>query len=262
MSFEEVVVESGSVRVKAAPARGAIVTSMIVGGREVFYLDRESFADETKNVRGGIPVLFPYAGKLIDEIFVHAGTTMKQHGFGRNAVWKTSRRGNGVLGMCLESNGGTKATYPYDFRAEQTLTILPQGLLVELLIENRDHRAMPVSPGWHPYFVCPAAEKANVRGDVPGLEPGRMNDEREFDFGLAAPADGRARFLVPGLGRLEISFSPEMRHMQFWSQPGKPFVCLEPFFGPNNTVNSDRRLDIQPGRAVSLWMRIELAPTR
>ena len=73
------------------------------------------------------------------------------------------------------------------------------------------------------------------------------------------PADGRTRFDVPGLGELRIAFSPAMGHMQFWSQPGKDFVCLEPFWGPNDTVNTERRLEVAPGSARELWMRLELA---
>ena len=49
-----------------------------------------------------------------------------------------------------------------------------------------------------------------------------------------------------------------MRHLQLWSQPGRDFICLEPFYGPNNTVNTDRRHDVPPGQARDFWMRIEI----
>ena len=49
-----------------------------------------------------------------------------------------------------------------------------------------------------------------------------------------------------------------MRHLQLWSQPGKDFICLEPFYGPNNTVNTERRCDIPAGQARDFWMRIEV----
>src|SRR6185503_6260553 len=101
-------------------------------------------------------------------------------------------------------------------------------------------------------------QKGRVRGDVPGLDREHMGDDAEFDFGLPAPATGRAGFEVPGLGRLHLRASPSMRHLQFWSQPGKDFVCLEPFWGPNGTVNTGRRLDLAPGEARDLWMRIEV----
>jgi galactose mutarotase-like enzyme len=117
---------------------------------------------------------------------------------------------------------------------------------------------MPVSPGWHPYFSCPAAEKAKVKASVAGVDHNQFNNDREFDFGAIAPPIGRAKFEVPQLGSLTLSFSPEMRHMQFWSQPGKDFICLEPFTGPNNTINTDRRVDIPPVQARTFWMKIEL----
>ena len=67
-------------------------------------------------------------------------------------------------------------------------------------------------------------------------------------------------FDLPGLGGVRLSFSPTMRHLQFWSQPGRDFVCLEPFYGPNDTVNTDRRMDIGAGQARDFWMRIEREP--
>jgi galactose mutarotase-like enzyme len=49
-----------------------------------------------------------------------------------------------------------------------------------------------------------------------------------------------------------------MRHLQCWSQPGKPFVCLEPFFGPAGTVNTEARAWVPARSARTFWMRIEL----
>jgi galactose mutarotase-like enzyme len=120
---------------------------------------------------------------------------------------------------------------------------------------------VPVAPGWHPYFRCPAAEKTRVTGDLTGLPPDALRDDREFDFGIEAPPLGRVRFSIPGLGgALALSFAPAMRHLQFWSQPGKDFVCIEPFLGPANTINTEKRVSVPPGTARDFWMRIELVP--
>ena len=129
------------------------------------------------------------------------------------------------------------------------------------MVHNRGPRPLPVSPGWHPYFRCPAARKARGhRATCAGLRPADQFDERP---GVrfrprGARSSGRARFELPGLGGLRLSFSPAMRHLQLWSQPGRDFVCLEPFFGPNDTVNTDRRMDVPPGQARDFWMRIEV----
>lgn len=258
MHFEEIGIGCGDVEAKLSPVRGALVSTLMVAGKDVLYLDRVSFEDETKNVRGGIPVLFPYAGKLADGIFLPANTKMGQHGFGRNRQWSVIEHKPWSLRMGLSPDEESRRVYPYNFVAEQTCRVLPAGLEIELCILNAGSKPLPVSPGWHPYFSCPAGKKGEVRGDVPGLKPDQFGNDREFDFGLAAPQTGRARFEVPDLGQLELSFSPEMRHMQFWSQPGKDFICLEPFTGPNNTINTERRIEVAPGTAHTFFMRIEV----
>ena len=257
MPFETIKIAHGDVSAEMVPERGAIVTALRVRGKDVLYLDRATLDDATKNVRGGIPVLFPYAGKLVDEVFLPAGTKMKQHGFGRNKPWQVVEKRADSIRVALAQDAETRAQYPFEYDADYTALLLPNGLQVELLITNRGAQPLPVSPGWHPYFNCPAAKKGEVAGDVPGLTADKLGNDREFDFGLVAPASGRAQFQVPGLGSLRISFSPEMRHMQFWSQPGKDFICLEPFYGPNNTVNTEKRCDIPPGQARCFWMRLE-----
>jgi galactose mutarotase-like enzyme len=196
----------GDVSVEVVPGRGALATSVNVGGRELLYLDRESVEDPARSVRGGIPVLFPFAGKLKDGVFLPAGTQMNQHGFGRHEAWSVLERRDDLLRLGLEGDG-SRAAYPYPFRAEQGFRVLSRGLQMELLVLNTGDRDLPLSPGWHPYFACPAVEKANVTGNVAGLE-GRFGNDAEFDFGVPPPVDGRVRFQVPGLGALRLEFSP------------------------------------------------------
>ncbi|MCW5803073.1 MAG: hypothetical protein KIT31_11860 [Deltaproteobacteria bacterium] len=255
--LETITLRSGDVEAEVVPARGAIVSALRVDGRDVLYMDRATLEDPAKNVRGGIPVLFPFAGKLAGETFALTGTVMKQHGFGRNRAWPVAGQGASWVRMTLAADDDTRAQYPYAFAAEQTVMIVPGGLHVELQITAGD-ADLPVSPGWHPYFCVAAADKGAVRGDVDGFTPDRIGDDREFDFGVVAPTSGRAEFDVPGLGTVHLAFSPDMRHLQFWSQPGKPFICLEPFHGPAGTVNSDRRAWVPAHQARTYWMRITL----
>lgn len=259
MDIAELEVRQGPVSARVAPARGALVTALNVGGHEVLYLDRATLTDPARSVRGGIPLLFPFAGKLKDDHLVHAGTTMKQHGFGRNRAWSVAEQREGFLRLALEDDEAGRSVYPHRFRAEHSFTVLPRGVQIELLMHNTGSTTMPVAPGWHPYFPCPSPQKPQVAPlDVPGLDPARFTPDAEFDFGVTAPATGRARFEVPLLGRLRLEFSPEMRFLQCWSLPGADFICLEPFTGPNDAINTPGRIDIAPGTARALWMRIEL----
>jgi galactose mutarotase-like enzyme len=250
LAYTDVVAE-------VVPARGAIVTALCVRERPILFMDRVTLEDPTKNVRGGIPLLFPFSGKLENETFALTGTKMKQHGFARNKPWSVLERSATCVRMGLAADADTRAQWPYEFSAEHVVRVIPDGIQVELVIAARD-QPLPVSPGWHPYFCVAAADKGAVRGDVPGFTPDRIGDDREFDFGVVAPQLGRARFEVPGLGGIRISFSPEMRHLQFWSQPQKPFICLEPFHGAAGTVNTDRRAWVPANEARTFFMRIEL----
>jgi galactose mutarotase-like enzyme len=97
-----------------------------------------------------------------------------------------------------------------------------------------------------------------VRVEGAVIPSGALVDEREFDFGVAAPASGRARLVLLGLGALALEFAPRMRHLQLWSLPDRPFVCVEPFWGPAGAVNGPHRDEIAPGCAHDYWMRVEL----
>jgi galactose mutarotase-like enzyme len=260
MQLAELTIERSGVSARVAPARGAIVTALRVAGRDVLYMDRDTLLDPAKSVRGGIPLLFPFAGRLDGDRLVHAGTTMKQHGFGRNRAWDVVAHGADALTLALEDDAATRAVYPHAFRAEQTFRLLPRGLRVELRIENLGTGPLPVAPGWHPYFPCPSAHKPRVQPvEVAGLDPARFTPDAEFDFGVTAPAGGHADFDVPQLGRLRLGYSPELRFLQCWGLPGRDFICLEPFLGPNNTINTPARLEIAPGAEHMLWMSVELS---
>src|SRR5262245_32617185 len=79
-------------RATLAPFRGAITTALRLHGYELLYLDEATFLDPGKNVRGGIPVLFPTPGKLEDDRWQRDGRhgVLKQHGFARNCAWSVA----------------------------------------------------------------------------------------------------------------------------------------------------------------------------
>lgn len=255
--FPELTLEmpGGKTRARIAPTRGGIVTSLVVDSTELLYLDRESFNDPARNVRGGIPLLYPFCGLLENNHFAAAGTTMPQHGFARNQPWKVLKHSADSLELEMESSAQIRAVFPYAFTLRKKITLSPRGLRIALTTQNESDLAMPLSPGWHPYFPCAPEDKERVSGNVPGMEPGCIRDSGT-DGGLPAPGDGRVAFQIPGLGELRLSFSPEMRHLQLWTLPGKPFVCIEPFHGPPNTINTPRALMVAPGESTVLWMEI------
>ncbi len=245
-----VTLEHGEVLAEVAPARGALVTRLRVGDREVLYLDRATLDDPSKNVRGGVPLLFPFAGKLADDTLTLTGTKMKQHGFARDRAWTVSESEPTRVRMTLRADEATQAQYPFDFVLHHEVRVVPRGLQLALTVVAGDDD-LPVAPGWHPYFALAREDKLRVAGD--GVTASQCYDDREFDFGLVAPLDGRSRFERPSI---LLEASPDMRHLHFWSLPEKPFLCIEPFYGPMGTLNTDARGWVKAGTARTFWMRM------
>ena len=59
--------ERSDAEVVVAPVRGGMVTRFRVGNDDILFLDHGTLRDHTQNVRGGIPILFPFAGRLNDD---------------------------------------------------------------------------------------------------------------------------------------------------------------------------------------------------
>lgn len=261
MSLETLYVSAGPTRVGVVPARGAIVSALSVDDRDLLYMDATTLADPQKNVRGGVPVLFPFAGKLADDLLLPSGTRMKQHGFGRNLAWDVVTHAADAIVLRIVSDDATRAVYPWSFVVEQRVQALARGARIELTMTNRGTTPMPVAPGWHPYFACATDAKARFHADVAGLGVGVVDDTREYDFGVSAPPRGAANLSL-GATVVRLSASDALRHLQVWTLPGKPFVCVEPFWGPAGTINGPLRGEVAPGETRRVWMQAELASTQ
>lgn len=110
LPFREITIRSGNTEANIAPERGGIMTSFIVDGTQIFYLDRATFEDSTKNVRGGIPILFPNAGPLENGLY-----DLPQHGFARRMPWEVTEQDEKSVTMGLSANEQTREKYPFDF---------------------------------------------------------------------------------------------------------------------------------------------------
>jgi galactose mutarotase-like enzyme len=154
--------------VEVVPARGGMVTRFRVGERDVLYLDPATLADRARNVRGGIPVLFPIAGRLAGDRYTTGGATfaMKQHGFARNVPWNVVARDTAPdarITLAIASTPETRAQFPWDFEVRITYALAGATLVVEQEYTNNDDALMPLHTGFHPYFRVPDAAKARAR---------------------------------------------------------------------------------------------------
>ena len=265
---EIVIADAASgTRASVAAERGGVVTGLEVGGRATLYLDRETLLDVTKNVRGGIPLLFPSPGKLEGDAWARG--TLKQHGFARNLPWTLVDRSDASITLRLASSAITRASYPWDFTAEITYRVEASALRTELRVENRDATPMPFGFGTHAYFALtsPASfaltsaatrafdnvTKREIAFDARALRLG----EAEVDLHLIDHASSSIAFTLDAL-RVSID-APAHRRWVIWSVPGKPFVCVEPWTCPGNALNSGVDLIVlAPGAKHTLTQTIRV----
>ncbi len=99
-AFEEISISSGATQVRIAPERGGLVTSFSIHNAETLYLDRGTFNDENKNIRGGIPLLFPNAGPLKGGLY-----NLPQHGFARRMPWNVIGQNHNSITLPRNANG-------------------------------------------------------------------------------------------------------------------------------------------------------------
>ncbi|MFC5407386.1 aldose epimerase [Cohnella soli] len=256
------------------PERGGIVIGCRLHGIETLYLDKETFLNPEANIRGGIPILFPIAGQLVNGQYEWEGETyrMKNHGVARILPWEvveTGTDGAAYVTIALSANAETRAAFPFDFELQFTYRLKNGVLSIEQQYRNRSDKPMPMVAGFHPYF---ATEGKNLTYGTDATRMLDYNDKQEkpFDGTLrledmvesAALLDAnKAEITFPLVGKhhVRLTYSEQFRYVVLWSVAGKPFVCVEPWTALNEALNDKKGLlSIEPGASLALWMNVEL----
>ncbi len=265
-------------RLEVVPERGGIITSWQVRGQEILYLDAERFANSELTVRGGIPILFPICGNLLDGTYSHRGKIypLKQHGFARNLPWDVSDRitQNQVgITLVLNSNDETRAIYPFDFQLAFTYFLHGNELEIIQHYTNRSPEPMPFSAGFHPYFL--ASDKQQLQFSIPATQLQNQNDlsvhpfSGRFDM-EADEIDVVFRDLtqqaatVVDLNRkiqLRLEYDNLFSTLVFWTVKEKDYYCLEPWSAARNALNTGESLTwLKPGQSHEAVVRLVVMP--
>ncbi|RED64655.1 aldose epimerase [Cohnella lupini] len=259
-------------KVVLCPERGGIVTSCRLRGIELLYLDRDTFLNPQANIRGGIPVLFPIAGQLVNGEYEWNGQTyrMKNHGVARLLPWEvieTNTENEASVAVALHSNSETLAAYPFEFELRFTYKLQDGILYIDQQYKNLSEQAMPMVAGFHPYF---ATEGKNLAYGTDATRILDYNDKKEkpFDGTLnletmvesAALLDAtrpQVTFPLAQGRKVKLSYSEQFRYVVLWSVEGKPFVCVEPWTALNEALNDkEGLLMVSPGHTQSLTLNI------
>lgn len=263
-------------RLSLVPERGGLVTEWTIQGQPILYFDQERFQDPSLSVRGGIPILFPICGNLLDDQYRWEGKTyqLKQHGFARDLPWELigqQTQDNAQLDLRLTHNEATLKVFPFEFELVFSYQFQGHSLRIEQRIANLGDRRMPFSLGLHPYFFC--REKNTVELAIPadsyldqktGLTHSYKGvldlSQPELDLAFTKIHQRQSHFIDPSRNlKVEVSFSDLYQTLVFWAVAGKEYICLEPWSAPRNALNSGEQLAwVEPYSARSAWVNFQV----
>jgi galactose mutarotase-like enzyme len=260
------------------PGRGALISSFRVAGRELLYLDRDTLIDLDKNVRGGVPVLFPAPGKLAGDSFRCGGRagSMKQHGFARTLAWNiidTRDAADAALTLALHSTPQTRAQYPWEFALELEFTLHATTLALRTSVTNTGAEALPFALGFHPYFRVDDKAHARIATGATRVFDNVTKQECRFsgfdfsrpelDLQLLDHGSDRCALQLGDGSRIEIDADTQFSRWVVWALADKPFICVEPWTAAGNALNTGEGLCwLEPGLSTQLHVRMHwIAPS-
>jgi aldose 1-epimerase len=166
------------------PEAGFQCRSYRVGSLDVVAGPKDPEADwKAHPFRSGIPILFPWPGRIADGRFTYRGREVQLpindlthncaiHGLIYNRAFQVTRRGPYFIAARLDSRTDADLTklWPFPFVLDLDYEV-GNGLRLHAALENVGDGPMPFGIGAHPYFHAPLDSKGTraaieVEGDI------------------------------------------------------------------------------------------------
>jgi len=254
--FKELIISSGNTQAKIAPDRGGLLTSFFVNGVDILYLDRDTFNNPEKSIRGGIPILFPQAG-------LYSGPyNLKHHGFAKQKPWRIIDQTLDSITLSLSSDEQTRNDYPFDFKLDLKAKVEEGKLDYIMTVRNTGKVPFPTTYGTHPYFEVPDSEKAKVI--IENIKNFNCQEiDWTKDYGVKFPNTGKIRMLIPKTNialqkEILIESDPNLFQLIYvWHEIGKDFICVEPWTRNDYSLNDPKQcIWINPGETMEFPISI------
>ncbi len=239
---------------------GGYIKRFCVDGRDVLYPDQEVTTDGARKRRGGIPILFPWAGKVCGH------EEMRQHGFARDLKWRqlgvspVFARKAAILSLDEKAMGeAERGMYSHKFLLMLTVTI-KDGQLSHSLGIITGPESIPTALGIHPYFNVPEGDISSIKTNIAGFNPARYEIGDVAVFSLQPVVD----LEIPGLGLVKMITEGTWRRPQaslvVWTDsPNR--ICVEPWTTPLDGYQYEStRLRLPANRRVDFLTKIKYFP--
>jgi galactose mutarotase-like enzyme len=225
------------------------------------------------------PVLFPVVGTLKDNTYFVNGKSYQlgRHGFARDMEFTVAAHTNDTVTLALESNAETLAKFPFHFRFAITYWIEQNRLSVLYSVTNTGDARMFFSVGGHPAFKLPLDENNDYNdyyllfsqhehaGRWPISKDGLIETQSIPLLGNADRLPLKKELfhkdaivfkhlhstnvkLTSDKSRAGLDFDFDgFPYLGIWAAKNADFVCIEPWCGIADSVNTDQQLEHKEG---------------
>ena len=212
------------------------------------------------------PIMFPICGGLKNDSYIYEGKTyqLQKHGYARFMDFEVESLSDTSAVLLHRSNEETKKSFPFDYELRVRYSLDADSLRIEYLVRNVGEKTMYFNVGAHEGYYTPEGIEdydvifpesetldsyvlygnivSNQRLPIikdstvlPLYDKYFTVDALVFKDLISRSATLRNR----KTGRaLRIDF-PKAKYFLLWHKPNASYICLEPWDGLGDTVDSD-----------------------
>lgn len=224
------------------PDRWAIVFSIVLWWKEILFQEmlEETLFDFEKNVRWGIPIMFPNSWPLNQDDIKKLGYDLPQHWILRINSWDIFEVWENFIILKFDEKN-----QKWDFKILQKFEIFIKYEIFEnifkisMKIKNNDEKNLIFSHWFHPYFKNFWKDKIiwDKKFSEKILKDSKIwQNDGTLSFFL--PEEGIS-FEISEIWKINIKCSFDFKKFWLWSMENKNFVCVEPVVWDEGNISKN-----------------------
>ncbi len=212
------------------------------------------------------PHLFPMTGGLKDDKYILDGKEyfLSKHGFAKKMKFDVEELTDSSAVFLLKSNDETLVGFPYEFEFRVCYILIDGKVTIKYKVTNLNDNTMWFSVGAHDGFACPEGieeydivfpqkqtlDSYTLFGNLVTHDKTPIIKESDcftlnynyFAVDALVFKDIKSktcRLVNRKTGRgVQVDF-PEHPNLVLWTKPNAPYLCIEPWFGLADNIDSD-----------------------
>lgn len=214
------------------------------------------------------PVLFPIVGTLKNNTYFHNEKEyhLSRHGFARDMEFTLIEKTENSATFSIQSNSETLKNYPFEFELQMHYSLINTTLEIAYSVINKSDNRIPFSIGAHPAFALPGNFE-DYSLDFEKVEPldytllendlvSKQTETLHTDSNkvpLTYELFKRDALIFKKLQSNSLTIVKKEKpilkvHFEnfpslgIWTKVDAPFICIEPWLGYSDTVESTGNL--------------------